>query len=1581
MGSLTRLSTGEVIKPNDYSPKILQSLPKKESSSSVEKSKSNAFPRKNNLPGSAVSRGADRIVNALSSVYSEEDAKPTGWGQVAKGTLLKGADLFVNRITSTGKMVEGWITKPLEKATGVEGLAESGPWAVLDRVMKNAQQYNTDQFKEDFESKGKAGEILDKYGTATVSVMPQAAIALMSAGLSLGAQAGGAGLQAAGASSGLASTIGSAASSLARNPQFWLSVSQTAGPAYEEAKADGATDAQASSYALLTSLVNSVVEVGGGIETLPTELQQAARGGKNGLKVWFNGMLDEGKEEVIQGAISQMSQALYGKQNPIFSTTDQNAVISPSRAADEFLGGAVVGGVLGGGQIAANRILSGPRSLQTGVQEAAQVQSRENTDSPQDVETVMPSVIQEIMEQPVARALRRYVETGTVTNSDATSILQDIDSLYALRKYGVEIQDGMTNSQKRSAVKNGIADMANQADATVSPVNFEQYPNLNRYMDAAESYGLKTGVQAAEQAQQSKVPEAQFFQNVQAQNAQDTQANVQSVGAAPAGFDPYSNQLKRYGAIPEGENPYRQIDVPQRTAPDNRVSYSARTILEAAATPDSAVGDIGQAVVDGKFSYIPISNKSAQSTAEATVKRLGYQGALAQFMSDVESGKSSEKVTALGLTLYNNAVNSGDTMGALDIAYHLSKSVRSGARATQAMRILKKLTPSGQLYMIQKEVNDINEQNARKSSRKSKTSSDNVPVELWMQRVGENLADSLASKTKVPKERIQTVTQTILSDLKRYANEIVPKQLPTGRKRTEMDRIMDLFQNKAAYDEAWQASRYTFMDTFENNPEILSAYDQWLDSSLDYTSRLTKELTGQSEITIDTDLADAFLNASTEAERAAALDAIYQNIADQMPADWKMKWNSWRYMAMLANPRTHVRNIIGNIGFQPLRFVKNEVAAGMEAALNLAGVNVEKTKSFAYNPDLYRAAWQDYDSAKDLMSGNRIDDAGSEIQSRRRVFKNGILESIRTKNYDALEFEDAIFKKITYADTLASYLNANGVTAEQLRSGNVNETLLEKAREYAAQEAMRATYQDRNVVSDKVVSVAKSLGTFGEAVLPFKRTPANILVRGFEYSPLGLTKSLTADLVRVKNGSLSATDAIDNVAKGLTGSALMALGAFLASLGIVSGGEGDDQKQADLNNLTGGQSYAIDIDGKSYTLDWLAPESLPFFMGVELVNALGEEGFTADSISSAFSSISEPMLEMSMLQSLNDLIDNVSYAASNQKLKGILRSVLVNYLSQAIPTILGQAERSGQDTRMTTYTDKNSWVPTDAQYALGKASAKIPGWDYQQIPYIDAWGRTESSGPLSLRTFDNFLNPSYRSEYNVTPIDEEIQRLYDSTGDGSVVPSRAQKYITVDGERIDLTADQYVQYATEKGQMSYVLASQMIDNATYKSLPDKTKVDIISAVYDYADSLAKEKVSTFTPSEWIQKIASSGVDPVTAILYHRSDAHAETKRKMLMQDTSLSASERSALDRALISENSDVDYTNEETFTITQMSESAQEKWERAKNWGMPYEDYAKYYPILYASGKKKDEIIQDLINAGMSERNAYNFWDLIKKD
>lgn len=950
-----------------------------------------------------------------------------------------------------------------------------------------------------------------------------------------------------------------------------------------------------------------------------------------------------------------------------------------------------------------------------------------------------------------------------------------------------------------------------------------------------------------------------------------------SVGAAAYGFDPYTNLQGRYGTIQPGENPARVVDVPSRTADHNKVSLTARTVMEAAATPDAAVPVIAQMVVDGRFSHIPVSNAQRAEMAENRIQKAGYQDALSNWRSDVRAGKSSADITAMGAQLYNAAVNAGRTGEAMDILYDYTQAIRAGAQATQAARILKTLTPSGRLYMLQKEVNNLNDKLSEKQKKaagkkQSVSAEDNVSVELWMQRVGETLADRLASRVNAPKETTRTVAQTVLSDLQRYANETAPKSLPTGKKRTEMDRIMDLFQNRTAYEEAWQAAKDTLSDQFEDNPEALAAFDEWLDSSLDYTKRLTKELTNQDAIVIDESLADAYLSAQTEADRKAAYDQIVQSIADQIPPTFADKWNSWRYMSMLANPRTHIRNIVGNLGFQPVRLAKDEIAALIEGSLSLAGVKMDRTKTFVAAPELYQAAWKDFSNVADSLSGSKYGDVSSEINDRRRIFKAKPLERVRTGNSNLLELEDVVFKRVTYADALAKFLQANGATAQQLSSGQIDTNLLERARAYAGQQALKATYQDRNAVSDKVVQLSRMAGPFGEAIMPFKRTPANILVRGLEYSPAGLAKSLTVDLAKVKQGKMTAAEAIDNVAAGITGTGLMALGAYLFMNGMVTGGGGDETQDA-LDDLTGKQNYALNLPGGgSITLDWLAPEALPFFMGVRLAESLGEDGITGDGMLSVLGAVAEPMLQMSMLQSLNDLIDSVSYVDSAGKIPAIAGSALVSYFSQGVPTLFGQIERSFEDKRMTTYTDKGGKIPTDVQYALGRASARIPGWDFQQIPYIDAWGREESTGPRPLRIFNNFLNPSYTSTENVTPVDAEAQRLYDALGESAriVVPKRAEKSITVDGETVYLDADQYVEYAKKKGQTAYDVLSAIIQTDAYQNMSDADKVSVFEDVYQYANDIGKMAVSNYKPEGLTAKMLQTGVSADKYMVYYQT---------------------------------------------------------------------------------------------------------------
>lgn len=624
------------------------------------------------------------------------------------------------------------------------------------------------------------------------------------------------------------------------------------------------------------------------------------------------------------------------------------------------------------------------------------------------------------------------------------------------------------------------------------------------------------------------------------------------------------------------------------------------------------------------------------------------------------------------------------------------------------------------------------------------------------------------------------------------------------------------------------------------------------------------------DLKIDRDLAEKFLNAKDDDARTEAMKEIYRDIGRQMPSRFIDKWNAWRYLSMLGNPRTHVRNIVGNVGFVPAVTVKNVIGAGIESAANaVSGGKVGRTKAILTTKDagLIKAAWSDYANIREqaLGSGKYNDNVNvrQEIEEGRTIFKPKLLEAMRKFNSTALDAEDAWFSKPHYAAALAQFCKANGITAEQVAGGKG----IEAAREYAIREAQKATYRDTNAFSQMISDLGRYRGdnkmkrlgsTLAEGILPFRKTPANILVRGVEYSPIGFLKSISYDLVQVQKGNMQATEMIDRAAAGLTGTGLMMLGLYMAKEGILRGSGGDDEKKKKFDELQGHQEYALELpNGTSITLDWLAPEALPFFVGANLYEQMqANNGYlTMSDMLQAASNVTDPLLSMSCLQSLNDVFDAVGYASSGDTnaLTSAVASAATSYLTQGIPTVFGQVERTGESTRMTTYTDKNKFLTPDMQYALGKASARIPGVDYGQIPFIDAWGRTENSGGVVARAFNNFANPAYTSKVSGSKMEDELSRLYEATGEAKVLPQRAPKSFTVNKENKQLTGEEYVKYATKRGQTSYKIVSELTGLASYKSMSDGDKADAVSKAYEYANIVGKMSVSNYQTDGWAAK--------------------------------------------------------------------------------------------------------------------------------
>lgn len=723
----------------------------------------------------------------------------------------------------------------------------------------------------------------------------------------------------------------------------------------------------------------------------------------------------------------------------------------------------------------------------------------------------------------------------------------------------------------------------------------------------------------------------------------------------------------------------------------------------------------------------------------------------------------------------------------------------------------------------------------------------------------------------------------------------------SGNTKLALDILNEMVKSQRSAAQALQATR--ILKTLSPETQLYGAQKSVEGMTAELKKRYGDDIP---DLEIDPALAEKFLNARTDKGRAEAMQEIYRDIGRQMPSRFIDKFNAWRYLSMLGNPRTHVRNIVGNAGFAPVVAAKNLTATAIERVVLRNSDSRTKSVAFATKEGraLLKAAWADYANVTESMPDGKYSDlknANRYIEEGRVIFGRGegktafgrvlsntagkLTEKVRRFNSGALAHEDMWFAKPHYASALAQYCKAHGITVEELQKGTSKRVGV--ARNYAMREAQKATYQDANEFSEffsrlgrnpSNKKTSKAMNALVEGVLPFRKTPANILVRSVEYSPLGLVRGLKNVIwTDVRKGKVTASEAIDRISSGLTGTALLGLGVWMAAEGLVRG-HGDDEKDKEkgFTELQGHQGYALELpDGTSITLDWLAPEALPFFIGVnlwEMTSGMQDAPKMGD-VLGAISNVSEPLLEMSCLQGLNDLLDSVGYASSEglASLPQVLISSATSLLTQMVPTLLGQIERTGESVRMTTYTDKNKFLDSDTQYFLGRVTSRIPGLDYGQIPYIDAWGRTESNGGPFERAMNNFLNPAYMSEVRTSAMEQELERLYASVGETELLPSRAPKSFTVEGADIDLTAEQYVEYATFRGQRAYELLTELTESRRYSGLDDKLKASAVKKCYSVANEEAKALVSEFSLGKFHQsmdKAEAAGISGADYIVFY-----------------------------------------------------------------------------------------------------------------
>lgn len=634
-----------------------------------------------------------------------------------------------------------------------------------------------------------------------------------------------------------------------------------------------------------------------------------------------------------------------------------------------------------------------------------------------------------------------------------------------------------------------------------------------------------------------------------------------------------------------------------------------------------------------------------------------------------------------------------------------------------------------------------------------------------------------------------------------------------------------------------------------------------------------------------------------EQEAYSVLAKDIQSQPGYKGASFGQKLDSFRYLMMLGNPKTQVKNIAGNVLFGKLTNLKDDIGAVIETAVDRAnkasgGEGIQRTKSIL-NPlsesdrKLVSAA-KEYgeEYAARALSGNKYTNPGVELDKALSTFGNGKvgrfvqgLSDLTTKSLDKAD-QKAMMNK--YQNALARYVKANGKDISIFSdSSQEAKDFLSMASDYAVHQAEEAAFHQDSGLASGLTSFAtrmkngnakeKVVGTLIDATIPFKKTPINVFTSCVQYSPAEYVYAF-ADAYKLHRGEIDAAKFVDDMAKATTGTTMYVVGGILANEGIIRIGSNKGTKEKNTDTRTGVQNGALYIGNHSIDLSDLTPAAYPLIAGATFQESFKNENDFLTAITKAIGSSASSLVETTMLMGINNILESVKYADQDESgITSVGKAIAESYAGQFLPSVGRAINSTVDDTQRSSYSSKTG-VGKEVESTAKYLETKIPGlqqvgdWaDKNDIhvlnklklqPAIDAWGNVKKQNSAGVDAYTdnkvanavgrgvaNFATPAKLSADKSTDLDNKIRELKErlvSNGEMSaedadnLFPYTATSEAKIGGEK--LSEKDWTQYQIDKGTTSAELAKELLTSGKYDDLSDTDKADILQKIYKFSKS-------------------------------------------------------------------------------------------------------------------------------------------------
>lgn len=578
-------------------------------------------------------------------------------------------------------------------------------------------------------------------------------------------------------------------------------------------------------------------------------------------------------------------------------------------------------------------------------------------------------------------------------------------------------------------------------------------------------------------------------------------------------------------------------------------------------------------------------------------------------------------------------------------------------------------------------------------------------------------------------------------------------------------------------------------------------------------------------------------------EKRVKLAEIQKLMTDKLPPERGAGIKAWMRISMLFNPKTQVRNILGNAVIAPTNAFSDLFASGVDKMIskktNIRTTGAPNLKS--YGKGFKTGLFQSYNDFKKGINtrnieGNRFEiTQGKSFNDKNVIGKN--LNRVDNLLSFMLDAGDRGFYEASFTNSINNQMILN-------KTNKITQEMID----IATSEALSRTWQDNNNYTKFVLQTRNALNKInvkgyglGDVLIPFAKTPANLTKAIVDYSPVGLVNAINSGINlknSLENGQFTPQmqhEFVQSLGKATAGTMLYIIGLALAKAGVTSGESDDDKDTRNfMKNTLGINSYSIKIGGKTFTYDWAQPIAAPLSITANIEKNRKDNASALENIISSLDTAGSILLEQSFMDSINTVLNN------NDGIVTGMQEAILELPSRAIPTFSKQIVDLTDSIQRQTF-EYNAPLKT----SVNKIKAKIPGLSKQLAPSVDTMGRDIQKYGGKNNVFNVFLNPANVNSENLSESAKEIYRLYKETGDTTLMPRVSPYYINKNGEKTILTSEQRADYQKTSGKIIEESVNKLLKNRTYSLLSDEEKADVVNNLVNYSYNVAQKEVLDF----------------------------------------------------------------------------------------------------------------------------------------